>query len=151
MSSVRKAGAIVFSEDLTKVLLVRDKRSNKWGPPKGSLIPNETPIQGGLRELREETGICLGERDGLFHHIDVQKVRLFIIQHTTEHVLQTDPFEILDIKWFDVTQFPHDESCNKILKIVKKRLNHCIGKFQKVDRKPRSASTNWRSGINAVA
>jgi len=40
-----------------KVLLIHQKKLNKWLPPGGHIEPNETPDQTVVRELQEEVGI----------------------------------------------------------------------------------------------
>lgn len=47
----------VYVVDAKKVLLVFHDKLKKWLPPGGHLEPDETPQQGALRELLEETGI----------------------------------------------------------------------------------------------
>jgi 8-oxo-dGTP diphosphatase len=42
--------------DAGRVLLVRHKRLGTWLPVGGELVEGETPLQGAVRELREETG-----------------------------------------------------------------------------------------------
>jgi 8-oxo-dGTP diphosphatase len=46
----------VFDEALTHVLLVRHPRRG-WVPPGGKVEPDETPREGAVRELFEETGL----------------------------------------------------------------------------------------------
>ncbi|MES2344776.1 MAG: NUDIX domain-containing protein [Chlamydiota bacterium] len=43
--------------DKKKVLLIFHPKHNKWLPPGGHLEPNETPPEGALREVLEETGL----------------------------------------------------------------------------------------------
>ena len=47
---------VIFSEDNTKVLLVQRRDLPVWVLPGGGLDDEETPEQGVLRELAEETG-----------------------------------------------------------------------------------------------
>ena len=55
--SKRAAGVVVIRDapDGPKVLLLRAYRN--WDLPKGRLEPGETPLEGALREAREETGL----------------------------------------------------------------------------------------------
>jgi 8-oxo-dGTP pyrophosphatase MutT (NUDIX family) len=40
-----------------KVLLVHNKKFDKWTPPGGSIEKNETPDQAAIREFKEEVGL----------------------------------------------------------------------------------------------
>jgi 8-oxo-dGTP pyrophosphatase MutT (NUDIX family) len=40
-----------------KVLLIHHRKHQKWLPPGGHLMPNEIPIDGAIREAKEETGL----------------------------------------------------------------------------------------------
>ncbi|MFH8612263.1 NUDIX hydrolase [Streptomyces sp. NPDC018029] len=56
----RLAAAVVMHRD--RVLLVRRSRTERflpgvWGVPCGKLEPDESPMDGVLRELKEETGL----------------------------------------------------------------------------------------------
>ena len=55
--SIPCAGIIILDSTLEQVLLVKGAwRGAKWGFPKGKLKPGEDPLEGALREVREETG-----------------------------------------------------------------------------------------------
>ncbi|XP_015266318.1 PREDICTED: nucleoside diphosphate-linked moiety X motif 17 [Gekko japonicus] len=61
--------AILLQSACRKVLLTRRSKSlsifpNLWVPPGGHIEPGEQLLDAGLRELREETGLCL--QDGEF-------------------------------------------------------------------------------------
>lgn len=52
------AGFILLSSDLTHLLLVNDRRSGKWGFPKGHRESYDpTDLATAVRECREETGL----------------------------------------------------------------------------------------------
>jgi 8-oxo-dGTP pyrophosphatase MutT (NUDIX family) len=52
------AGFILLSSDLTHLLLVNDRRSGKWGFPKGHRESvDENDLATAVRECREETGL----------------------------------------------------------------------------------------------
>jgi ADP-ribose pyrophosphatase YjhB (NUDIX family) len=53
-----KAGVVLFDDVCGSILLVQS-RGNLWGMPKGTLEPDELPITGAVREVREETGLEL--------------------------------------------------------------------------------------------
>ena len=61
----RRLAAAVVMDDKQRVLLVRRSEKERflprvWGVPCGKLEPGESPVDGALRELKEETGL-LGE------------------------------------------------------------------------------------------
>ena len=61
----RRLAAAVVMDDQERVLLVRRSEKERflprvWGVPCGKLEPGESPEDGALRELKEETGL-LGE------------------------------------------------------------------------------------------
>ncbi|MER6524212.1 NUDIX hydrolase [Streptomyces sp. NPDC001508] len=61
----RRLAAAVVLDERERVLLVRRSERERflprvWGVPCGKLEPGETPADGALRELKEETGL-LGE------------------------------------------------------------------------------------------
>ena len=55
MRWVRAAGGVV-QDDEGNMLLIR--RNGRWDLPKGKVEEGESPLQGGLREVREETGVA---------------------------------------------------------------------------------------------
>ena len=52
----KKAGVFIYDPNNSKFLLIQSNE-NLWGPPKGTLNPNETPKQCAIREVYEETGL----------------------------------------------------------------------------------------------
>lgn len=57
-SSIPCAGIIILDSSLKQVLLVKGAwKGAKWGFPKGKLKPSENPLDGALREVKEEIGV----------------------------------------------------------------------------------------------
>lgn len=54
MAWVRAAGGVVQDDEGNMLLILRNGR---WDLPKGKVEHGESPLQGGLREVREETGV----------------------------------------------------------------------------------------------
>jgi 8-oxo-dGTP pyrophosphatase MutT (NUDIX family) len=54
-------GVILVSPD-DCILVVQGRKSHKWSFPKGHGSACETPLKAALRELKEETGIVVGDR-----------------------------------------------------------------------------------------
>ena len=92
-----------------KILMIQEKKKScygKWNLPAGHLDPNETIIEGALREIREETG-CEVEATGIA--VIANKVMpddiVIEIIFTTKIIkenIKINIEEILDIKWFDI-------------------------------------------------
>lgn len=57
---IRKAGGFIYDAEKMKVLLVQS-RGQMWGPPKGSMNPQESTLDCAIREVWEETGLLLNE------------------------------------------------------------------------------------------
>ena len=92
-----------------KVLLVQEKQERcygKWNLPAGHLDPNESIMQGAIREVKEETGCdveltgvaCIANRiieDDIF-------VEIMFSTKLINETIKIDPEEILDVKWWDI-------------------------------------------------
>lgn len=102
-TSTLRAGCIVLSKDKKKILFVKTKKCNKWGPPKGRLNKGESVSECAMRELFEETGIKVDISEDkkcyevfqncFFYNILLDEKILFEIH---------DKNEIGEIKWFDI-------------------------------------------------
>lgn len=56
------AGFVLFSSDLSQLLLVHDAKSGKWGFPKGHREPSDmNDLHTAVREMWEETGLVQAE------------------------------------------------------------------------------------------
>ena len=92
-----------------KILLVQEKQEicyGKWNLPAGHLDPNESIMQGAIREIKEETG-CDVELTGIAtiaNRILEDDIFIEIIFATKllNESIKIDPEEILDVKWWDM-------------------------------------------------
>lgn len=117
-----------------KVLMVQEKQKRcygKWNLPAGHLDPNETIIQGAVREMKEETG-CDVEVTGIAVLANrVMEDDIFIeIIFTTKLVkeeIKIDPEEILDVKWLEINKILNnmDEDLRDI-KFIKQPIQNMI-------------------------
>lgn len=133
-------GGIIKKDE--KVLMVQEKKKKcygKWNIPAGHLDPNETIIEGALREIREETG-CEVEATGiavLANRIMPDDVFVEII-FTTKLVkedIKIDTEEILDVKWLDINDILNnmDEDLRDV-KFIKQPIQNMIdGKVAPLD------------------
>ena len=69
-SAIRDVYVIARRRD--DILLLRRSgtgyKDDEWGPPGGKVEPGETYTEAAVRELAEETGICVAPRDVRFLH-----------------------------------------------------------------------------------
>lgn len=77
IQGIRKAGGFIYDTGKNKVLLVQS-RGQMWGPPKGSMNPNESTLDCAMREVWEETGLLL-DRSQLDRPIVIRSKALFYL------------------------------------------------------------------------
>ena len=100
-------GGVIEKEG--KVLLVQEKQEKcygKWNLPAGHLDPNESIMQGAIREIKEETG-CDVELTGvtsIANRILENDIMVTIVFSTKliNETIKIDPTEILDVKWWNI-------------------------------------------------
>lgn len=116
--SIKKCGVIVSDRTLQEVLLVKGKKSQKWGFPKGHMEMGESEEETAVRELLEETGIHWTQslqqrvrfRNNVYFLVDAVKSEM--------HCHINDVNEIEKVGWFsvdDIYKFP-EYQCNFGLK-----------------------------------
>lgn len=119
-----------------KILMVQEKKERcygKWNLPAGHLDPNETIIEGAIREIKEETG-CDVEATGIAVIANkVLKDDVFVeIIFTTKLVkedIKIDPEEILDIKWFDIKDVLNNmDDCLRDIPFIKQPIQNMLDK-----------------------
>lgn len=59
LNKVKRSSGIIVTSSNNTILLVKDTGQGLWSVPKGGVRVSETFLEGGIRELREETGINL--------------------------------------------------------------------------------------------
>ena len=84
----------------------KEKCYGKWNLPAGHLDPNESIMQGAIREIKEETGYDV-ELTGIAtiaNRILEDDIFIEIIFATKllNESIKIDPEEILDVKWWDI-------------------------------------------------
>lgn len=106
------AGGAVLSRDGNRayVALIATRRGARWGLPKGTVDPGETPEQTARREVREETGL----RAEILCHLDkieyffraggdlVQKQVDFYLMRYLDGSLAPQLTEVDDVKWVEL-------------------------------------------------
>jgi ADP-ribose pyrophosphatase YjhB (NUDIX family) len=99
-----KAGSFIIDPDTCKILLVQS-RGQMWGPPKGTMLDNETCEECAVREVFEETGLTIHPSQFLSHTL----IKSRALYYTTEiketemnpqnHIIDNDAN---GIGWFNV-------------------------------------------------
>jgi ADP-ribose pyrophosphatase YjhB (NUDIX family) len=101
---IKKGGAFIYDPKRDKVLLVQS-RGQFWGPPKGTLQNNETIKEGSIREVKEETGIQLEEKDLDKYYIVKGKAIYYFVELEEDEVEVQEEMKDNDangIGWFNV-------------------------------------------------
>lgn len=110
-------GALVIvrnSDDEYLLVRQRLRERNRWSFPGGFLNPAEAPVDGAIRELREESGLELAEQDvallaqyrqpwlRFFGHFD----HVFVAAVEKRDLPSKRSFEIRACKWFAADELP---------------------------------------------
>lgn len=101
------AFALVFKDDKFLLTSTHFKAGDFWSIPGGVVDPGETPADGAIREIFEETGIHCEVTEQL-HVIDVKVTRdLRLTFFSAKYVggeINIDPKEVEAADWFDQCQ-----------------------------------------------
>lgn len=108
-----------------KLQVLLSKRSpesfegNKWCIPGGHIDDNETPLDGGIRELKEETNVDVSPIKSNLKMLAIHPTsnirKSYGITYTCAippnypHTLKPQAGEISEVKWFDSNKIPHDQ------------------------------------------
>ena len=108
---MKKCGVIIYDKDTKTYLLVKGRKSGKWGFPKGHMELGETERETAIRELKEETGISL-HPDSLRDRIRYKNNVYFFFESNGLLVTSIeDHREIENLEWFkmdDILSFSKD-------------------------------------------
>ena len=101
-------GALILDKK-GKLLLCEHtyRRQYPWGLPGGDLKPGEDPVQGLMREVREETGMIIGAVELLLAENipDLRQLTLTYNCKNVKGVFQPND-EVAGIEYFDVNSLP---------------------------------------------
>ncbi len=103
-------------DDAERILLTRERSDGKWSMPGGWLDSGDTPADGVVQEILEETGhgaevvslVGCWDRAARGHEprFSVGIVKLFFLCRGTGDVRPPDELETLDVGWFAVDELP---------------------------------------------
>lgn len=91
----KKAGVFIYDPEIDKVLLVQS-RGHLWGPPKGTLEKGETDRLCAIREVKEETGLVVSDKDfskattinnrAIYYYLEMS----YCDVHVQDHIINND-------------------------------------------------------------
>ncbi len=97
----RRATAVVFNLDRSKVLLVKERKSSSYSLPGGGFEGREPAVAAAAREVVEETGLRIKSSTRAFDHEgQSQSHRVCIVQAGNEEIKLTDG-ELDYAVWWD--------------------------------------------------
>ena len=105
-----------------KILLVQPRRSQYWNFPGGGVKKNEQSEQGALRELYEETGIRIQNKDYILGTYLAQAegkrdtVTIIVARAETELIPKLE-IEIQNAQWFLVKELPETTTKSTLRRI----------------------------------
>lgn len=102
------AAGVVVLDDRDRILLVGQHRYTldewSWEIPEGGVGAGEAPLDGMIRELREETGVAAAEwlelaRVHLSNSVSDEAGILYLATGLTAGTAEPDPTEQLEVRW----------------------------------------------------
>lgn len=104
--------SVVALDESGCVLLVRHSYgSGRWAMPGGGLARNEEPVDGAVRELREETGCILVEAQEIMTILERRSgaaSRVHMVAGRTSSDLKIDGREVIEARFFPLDRLPRD-------------------------------------------
>jgi len=128
------ASAFIINKEQTKTLLVHHAKYNIWVQPGGHIEPGEFPLQGSIREAREETGLAnFTWEDAIFdmdvHLIPASKTLPAHFHHDIRYLFVADensPLQISDesndMQWILLMQVERYNPSRSVMRMVEKVL-----------------------------
>lgn len=124
----KKSGGIIFDDSKNNIIIVQNKKTQKWSIPKGSIEEGENLVWCAQREIYEETGLKIDINENspkifLFG----KEQQYFIIKLSEQYNLDPiDTREINTVKWFPIAALSQLDPTNLILRMVMKKFNKII-------------------------
>jgi 8-oxo-dGTP pyrophosphatase MutT (NUDIX family) len=121
-------GDAAVIDDRGRILLIQRADNHRWAMPGGALEVGETPLQGALREVYEETGTrcqaeaLVGVFDSRVCGIEIP-FHIYLLTFLCRPVMGEDrhepshAIEALDVRWFEKDALPEDIHPGNLLRI----------------------------------
>lgn len=124
---VNSFGVLIYSCNCDKscgkccILLVKGKKSLKWGPPKGHHIPNidKSIEETAIREVKEETGLTITIENNKY----IKQDKLVVFEKTIDYVdnfIIEDKNEIAECKWIKLSELPEQNLISSMKHMISK-------------------------------
>jgi 8-oxo-dGTP pyrophosphatase MutT (NUDIX family) len=107
---------VVVVNEKSEILLQKRGDDGNWGLPGGLIELDETPLEAGIREVYEETGMTLSNLKPLGYTVNLNRVwpngdaaHVFVFGfygQATNEKLVIDGDETIDLKYFKIDQLP---------------------------------------------
>jgi 8-oxo-dGTP pyrophosphatase MutT (NUDIX family) len=126
--NLTNARIVLFSSDFKKVLLVQSAYTGVWVLPGGGVDKGETPESACIRELLEESGLVVSEKDLWRIGVYFRKRGNFL-QHVhifTSSLYQGELKSVLSVELSTIYFFSVDELPKEIEKGAKKRIREAL-------------------------
>jgi ADP-ribose pyrophosphatase YjhB (NUDIX family) len=82
----KKAGCFIHDPKTHKILLVQSHGA-LWGPPKGSMEPNENTKKCSIREVKEECGLDIEEKELTTEIVIKKETMYYVIEREEEDLI----------------------------------------------------------------
>lgn len=136
----KSCGALIYrmNHGQYELLLIRHRCGGHWSFPKGHVENNETETETALREIREETGLCVTLREGFRQCVEYfpkphvkKQVVYFLATPEGDDTVHRQEEEISEYRWCplasveEAVTFKNDknlvEEAKRFLGMTKKR------------------------------
>jgi len=124
-SKIKTADILLIRINKGKIQVLLTKRGpniyepNKWCIPGGHLNDGEVPINGGIRELKEETNVDITPIKKNLKILDIHLISEIrksygitytcVLPPTFKYIIKPQANEISDVKWFNYDEIPYNQ------------------------------------------
>jgi len=126
---VRVGGIVLDSKN--NLLIVFGRESRKWSLPKGALDPEESHLEGALREIWEESGLKLKPNEDKPQHWSINKAVIYLlkVQAHRPKAKPKDKREVMKANWLNLQDLSEIEQIKKhsnkmLIAAIDRILNH---------------------------
>lgn len=139
-------GAIIFNQNLSKLILVKGFTSKVWNFPRGKISKGESDVACAIREVKEEVGFDISSYVNENQFVKHGNVKLFIVAGVPDSTLfstQTRK-EISEIKWHHFETLVKNQSTKQfaIIGAFMKQLCAWVKQSSKSFERPAPANNN---------